>query len=237
MHMCVLAVWLLVAAMYNGVIFVQKGFEHGIQWFTGYVLEWLLSMDNLFVFHLIFQAYSTPKASRPKALLIGILGAVVFRMVFFLTLSSLIHMFRWVLVVFGLLLLYSAVQAVREEEDDGEEATDNFLIRGFRSVFGSRIQDTYDSQGRMFVWAGEQWEMTLLVPVALCLVVTDLLFAVDSVSAKVAQIPDSYIAYSSTVIALFGLRTLFFIIQSLVDLFVLLKYGLCFILAFIGVEL
>lgn len=236
-HVGVLLVWVLVAAVYNGVVFIQKGADAGMQWCTGYVLEWLLSMDNLFVFHLIFQAYSTPRALLQKALFIGIIGAVVCRMGFFALVSSLMDMFHGIRFLFALLLIYSGVQAAREDEDEDEGVADNAVVRLFQRIFGTRIRSEYDMDGRMYVWENGRWEMTLLVPVIMCLVISDLLFALDSVSAKVAQIPNFYIAYSSSVLALFGLRSMFFIIQSLVDAFELLKYGLCFILVFIGIEL
>merc|ERR1719261_1769194 len=107
-----------------------------------------------------------------------------------------------------------------------------------KTVLANRLVEKYDlEENRMFVEEDGEWKATLLVFVILCLEVTDILFAVDSVSAKVAQIPDYYIAYSSSVIAIFGLRAMFFIIQDLVDCFDMLKYGLCFILVFIGIEL
>lgn len=236
-HAGVLVVWICVAALYNGMVFIQKGTDAGMQWCTGYVLEWLLSMDNLFVFHLIFQAYSTPGPLLQKALFIGIMGAVVLRMAFFAVVSELMDMFHWVRIVFALLLIYSGVQAAREEDDGDDGVADNFVVRLFRQVFGTRIQSEYNMEGRMFVQTSGRWEMTLLVPVVVCLMITDVLFALDSVSAKVAQIPNFYIAYSSSVLALFGMRSMFFIIQNLVEIFELLKYGLCFILVFIGMEL
>merc|ERR1719213_1475251 len=112
------------------------------------------------------------------------------------------------------------------------------MIRGLRACLGSRLQETYDLEGNGFIVESEgRWKITLLVYIVICLEVTDILFAIDSVSAKVAQIPNQYVAYSSSVLALFGLRAMFFIIKDLVEYFELLKFGLCFILVFIGLEL
>merc|ERR1719213_519978 len=112
------------------------------------------------------------------------------------------------------------------------------MIRGLRACLGSRLQETYDLEGNGFIVESEgRWKITLLVYIVICLEVTDVLFAIDSVSAKVAQIPDQYVAYSSSVLALFGLRALFFIVEDLINRLHLLKYGLCFILVFIGAEL
>jgi len=238
-HIVALLFWVFAAVVYNGIIFWQKGADAAMQWCAGYALEWLLSLDNLFVFHLVFRAYSTPRALLQRALFIGILAAVICRIGFFAIIESLMGVFNWMHMVFGLLLIYSGVQAAREDEDEDDGVADNCCMRCFRHVFGSRVRSQYDPQGRLFVWCetSGRCEMTLLVPVILCLVVVDLLFAMDSVSAKVAQIPSYYIAYSSSVIAMFGMRSMFFIIQSLVDWFELLKYGLCAILVFIGLEL
>lgn len=206
-------------------------------WFGGYLLEWLLSMDNLFVFHLIFKVYRTPPQLLHKALLWGILGAIVYRMVFFVTLGGLLHMVTWFRFVFGMLLIYSGIQAARDEEEDGDP-TDSWLLRGLTRVLGSRLLAKYDEETHnLFNFENGQLTATLLVPVIVCVQVADILFAVDSVSAKVAQIPDLYICYSSSVIAFFGLRAMFFVVKDLVECFELLKYGLCIILVFIGVEL
>jgi len=200
-------------------------------------LEWLLSMDNLFVFHLVFKTYSTPRPLLQNALFIGIVGAIIARMGFFAVVAYLLALFRGVRVIFGLLLCYSGIQAA-QEEDEEEDPADHFVMKCFQKVCGSRIRTDYDLQGRFWVKNAEgQWEGTLLVPVVLCLVATDVLFALDSVSAKTAQIPNFYISYSSSVLALFGMRSMFFIIQNLVEWFEYLKYGLCFILIFIGMEL
>jgi len=238
-HAVVLLFWVFVAVVYNGVIYWQKGADAATQWCAGYALEWLLSLDNLFVFHLVFRAYSTPRVLLQKALFIGILGAVICRMGFFAIIGSLMGIFHWMRLVFGLVLIYSGIQAARGDEDEDEDVAENFFVRCFRHVCGSRLRSEYDPHGRLIVWSetSGRCEMTLLVPVIVCLVAVDLLFALDSVSAKVAQIPSLYLAYSSSVIALFGMRSMFFIIQRLVDWFELLKYGLCAILVFIGLEL
>jgi tellurite resistance protein TerC len=229
--------WILCGMAFNGVIFWKRGAEAGVNWCCGYVLEWLLSFDNIFVFYLIFQTYKVPRELLHKALFIGIAGAVVMRIVFFVALSQLLHVVHWVRFMFGVILIYSGVQAAREEDDDADPA-DSMAMRAFQALFGDRVRSVYDIQGkRLFVTEGQRTYATMLVPVIFCLEATDVVFAIDSVSAKVAQIPDVYIAFSSSAMAIFGLRAMFFVVQDLVDMFDLLKYGLCFILVFIGVEL
>lgn len=236
-NLAVLAFWLAAAAVYNGVVWARMGVEPGLAWCSGYFLEWLLSMDNIFVFHLIFRVYKTPAKLLHKSLFWGIIGAVVFRALFFMTLSTLLHMVHWFRFVFGVLLIYSGVAAAREEEED-DDPTQSWPVVALRACLGSRIDDSYDEEtSGLFVWKDGQFRATLLVPVIMCLEVTDILFAVDSVSAKVAQIPDPYICYSSSVLAMFGLRAMFFVMRDLVEYFDLLKYGLCFVLVFIGIEL
>lgn len=232
-----LCFWIFLALIFNSLVWYRQGREAGLMWFSGYFLEWLLSMDNLFVFVLIFRVYATPKVLLHKALFLGIFGAVVFRMFFFMALSSLLHMLHWVRFIFGALLIYSGVQAARDDDDD-LNPEDLWIVRGLKYCLGPRLLERYDlEKAALFIWEDGKAQATLLVPVIVCLEVTDILFAVDSVSAKVAQIPDYYLAYSSSCIAMFGLRAMFFIIEDLVGCFELLKYGLCFILVFIGVEL
>lgn len=236
-HVGVLMFWILTGVGYNAYYWVRYGASDGLSFATGYFLEWLLSMDNLFVFHLIFRFYKTPAPLLHKALFFGIFGAVAFRILFFMALGSLLNVVHWIRFVFGAFLIYSGVQALYDEEDD-EDASETYMVSMLRSCLGSRLKEDYDEQNhQLFVWEDGKLKATLLVMVIACLEVTDILFAVDSVSAKVAQIPNQYTAYSSSVMAIFGLRAMFFIIKDLVDYFSLLKYGLCIILAFIGLEL
>lgn len=238
-NMMVLCFWVGVGLAYNGYFFARYGVDEGFDWFTGYLLEWLLSIDNLFVFHLVFKVYKTPQELIPKALFFGIVGAVFFKMLFFLFIGELIrmaHVFQW---FFGALLVYSGIDAAMSadtEEDDDVE--DTYGVRFFRFCLGDRLRETYDrEESRLFLFEDGRMCPTLLVLVVFCLECTDIVFAVDSVSAKVAQIPNQYIAYSSSVFAMFGLRAMFFIIKDLVDVFELLKYGICVILCFVGCQL
>jgi len=236
-HLALLAFWVFVGFCFNILVYSRQGHDSAIQWCSGYFLEWLLSMDNLFVFHLIFRTYATPMALLHKALFLGIAGAVIFRLLFFMALASLINGIHWFRFVFGALLIYSGIQAARDDDED-LDVKNLMVVRWLKGVLKSRLVERYDNEGHnMFIYEEGELRATMLVPVIFCCEVTDILFAVDSVSAKVAQIPDYYIAYSSSVLAMFGLRAMFFIIHDLVDIFDSLKYGLCFILVFIGIEL
>mmetsp|Transcript_50271 Transcript_50271/g.109176 ORF Transcript_50271/g.109176 Transcript_50271/m.109176 type:complete len:437 (+) Transcript_50271:66-1376(+) len=238
MNFCVLAFWIGVAAAYNAYYWIRYGKQQGLDWCTGYLLEWLLSADNLFVFHLVFKVYSTPAPLMHKALFVGIAGAVIFKMVFFLTLGSLMHAMDWIRFVFGAILIYSGIMAVAEEEEEDPDLSQLLSVRAVKSMLGSRLLPDYDIDGhRLFVSVNGKIYATLLVLVIFILEITDVIFAVDSVSAKVAQIDNQYTAYSSSVMAVFGLRAMFFVLNDLVDCFEHLKIGLCIILIFIGSEL
>eukprot|EP00747_Dinoflagellata_sp_TGD_P213134 gnl/TRDRNA2_/TRDRNA2_86130_c0_seq3.p1 gnl/TRDRNA2_/TRDRNA2_86130_c0~~gnl/TRDRNA2_/TRDRNA2_86130_c0_seq3.p1 ORF type:complete len:473 (-),score=122.14 gnl/TRDRNA2_/TRDRNA2_86130_c0_seq3:131-1549(-) len=237
-HAKILMFWVAVAMAYNAYFWIRNGNEDGIDWCSGYFLEWLLSMDNIFVFHLIFKAYNTPEDQLHKALFFGIFGAVVFRMAFFMAAGSLLDAFDWVRFVFGAFLIYSGYTTAMYDDDDDEDVENTFVVRGLKKCLGGRLLETYADDGSFFVRDDEgRLRVTLLMFIVMMCEASDIMFAVDSVSAKVGQIRDQYIAYSSSVLAMFGLRAMFFVIKDLCDYFEMLKYGLSFILIFIGLEL
>mmetsp|Transcript_50267 Transcript_50267/g.109165 ORF Transcript_50267/g.109165 Transcript_50267/m.109165 type:complete len:419 (-) Transcript_50267:196-1452(-) len=237
MNFRILAFWFFVAAAYNAYYWVRYGQEEGLDWCTGYLLEWLLSADNLFVFHLVFRSYNTPEPLMHKALFVGIAGAILFKMIFFLTLGSLMHALDWIRFVFGAILIYSGIMAVYEVDYE-EDVSQLFSVKMARKMLGSRLIEDYDVvEHRLFVSIEGKIHATMLVLVILVLEISDIVFAVDSVSAKVAQIQIQYTAYSSSVLAVFGLRAMFFVLRDASDCFKGLKLGLCIILNFIGMEL
>jgi tellurite resistance protein TerC len=236
-HVIAVLFWLFSAVIYNAVIDAGHGSEEALQWASGYVLEWLLSFDNLFVYHLIFRIYRTPKPMTHFALFVGIAGAIIFRMIFFSAVSFAVNLGNWLRLGFGCLLIYSGIQVAMESEDDEPDLQNSVVLKMLSSCLGDRLLDHYDLGGRLFVQHGGRSCGTLLLPVIVLLEATDVIFAMDSVSAKVAQIPNYYICVSSSVIAMFGLRSLFFLVEDLVEAFEYLKYGLCSILVFIGFEL
>jgi len=236
-HVWTLVFWVFVAVAFCILTYFRFGKELALNWCTGYLLEWILSMDNLFVFHIVFEAYKTPAKQTHKAVFLGIVGAVVIRMIFFIAVSGLLNAFQWVRYPFGALLIWSGIQAARGEDEE-EDVKDTYIVRGCKWVFGKRLLDDYDPDGRLVVQSQDgTTQFTLLVLVVAILELSDVVFALDSVSAKIAQIPHQYIAFSSTCLAMYGLRSLFFIIKDLVEMFDLLQYGLCLILVWIGLEL
>jgi len=237
-HVATILFWIVVAVLFNIIVWHRMGKQKSIEWISGYILEWMLSMDNLFVFHLVFKTYKTPFNQVHKAVFVGIIGAVIMRLIFFMVVSTLLRLSRWIRFPFGLLLIWSGIQAARGDDDE-LEIQDTVFVKGLKWVLGDCFTGTYDEEGHgMFVWSSDKGlQATLLLMVLCCLEATDILFALDSVSAKVAQIPDQYIAFSSSVIAMYGLRAMFFVVEDMVETFELLQYGLCLILVFIGLEL
>lgn len=267
--------WIAVAAMFNVYVFWTRGLDDAFTWGTGYMLEWMLSVDNLFVFHRIFSVLKTPDDQKHKPLFYGIMGAIVFRMIFFLIEEMLLHHVAWMHLVFGVFLIYTGIMAVSMGDDDEEPdqgADEEHCNSRLPGVAGYVYQyfvdyidyvDRYDDEGRFFIPAeadtprvihledgtesiirqtssevrAKPLRATRLVLVVVCLEVTDLVFAVDSVSAIVAQIPDLFLAYTACVFAMLGLRAMFFAIDELVKMFSLLQYGVAFILIFLGVKL
>jgi len=209
-----------------------------MEWFSGYMLEWLLSLDNLFLFHLVLNALKTPARQLRKAVFFGIIWAVCVRLVFFMVISKLLHICHWLRIGGGLALIWSGIKAARDGGDD-TKVEDTWIVRNMKWLLGSRFHEGFDEQGNQaFIRASNgKLQATVLVLAVASVECTDMLFALDSVIAKVAQVPNQYIAFSSTAMAIFGVRSAFFTIKELVSTFELLQYGLCEILVFMGLEL
>lgn len=280
--------WILMACCFCGWVFWYYGESQAYMWMSGYMLEWMLSFDNLFVFHLIFSVYGTPDNLKHRPLYLGIVGAVVFRLVFIFIGEYLMHAFFFMHFIFGSFLIYTGVKTATADDED-EDPSQHPLVQWLQK--NVPFVSAYDSRGSFFVRcqidesdqvilpdgervdreaterdslaeaaeSGEdktilvadfeahiaksnrsakiQRRATMLFLVVCCLELSDLLFAVDSVSAIVAQVNDLFLAYTSAVFAMLGLRATFFIIDVLVKLFSLLKYGVAIVLTFIGIKL
>lgn len=236
-HIATLTVWIIVALLYNVFFFVRNGAADGMDWFLGYVLEWMLAVDNLFAFQFILKSFRAPPPIQDKALFCGILGSIVTRFFLFTAFGSALKSIHYIQFAFGFLLIYGGIKALQDEDN---ESSDIPMLHPLKRFMGTRLRESYDMENhQLFVRDPEDGRLcaTLLVPLIFCVIVADVIFAVDSVSAKVAQIPDVYIDYSSSVFALLGMRAMFFVLDDLVKYFELLKYGVSFILIFIGVEL
>ena len=227
------AVWLSLALGFAGGLYVKAGTVPAAQFLSGYLLELSLSVDNLFVFLLIFGAYQVPPQHLRKALFWGILGAIVLRLAFISVGAALISRFEWVLAVFGAFLLFTGVKLCFER-DHGRSA-DSLLTRGLRRLLP--VTEGFDPDGAFFVRQAGRWMATPLLLVVLVIESSDVLFAVDSIPAVFGVTRDPFIVFSSNIFAILGLRSLFFALQGFMHLFRFLKMGLALILVLIGLKL
>jgi tellurite resistance protein TerC len=235
------AVWISLALLFNGFVYwmVNNHFNnHDLaltktkEFFTGYLIELSLSVDNLFVFLLIFNYFKVPKKYQHRVLFWGIFMALVLRMVMIFAGAELVEKFHWVLYVFGAFLVYTGIKMLREDDDFNPE--ENAVVK-FTTRF-VRISKHYDGE-KFFVTMDGKRTGTLLLLVLIVINVVDLVFAVDSIPAIFGITTDKFIVYTSNIFAILGLRTFFFLLLDMAEKFHLLKYGLAFVLSFIGVKM
>jgi len=228
------SVFYIAVALVFGVVFgFIAGWDFGAQYFAGYVVEKSLSVDNLFVFVVIMSAFAVPAEHQPKVLTIGILLALVLRAIFIALGAALLAAFSFMFLVFGLLLVFTAVQLFRHRDED-PEMEDNAIVRGARRALP--VTEDY-VEGRLVVRVDGQRMVTPLFIVLLAIGSTDILFALDSIPAVFGVTEEAYIVFAANAFALLGLRALFFLVTGLLDRLVYLSTGLSIILAFIGVKL
>ncbi len=225
--------WVLVAVAYNFYIGWAHGLPKGLEFATAYVVEKALSLDNVFVFAMIFGYFSVPQQYQHRLLFWGVLGAIVMRLAFILLGANLIARFEWIMIIFGVMLIYSGVQMVRPNAHHANIA-DSKLIRMIESV----LPMTGEYVGQKFwVKVDGKWFATPLFLVLICIELSDLMFAIDSVPAVLAITQDSFIAFTSNVFAILGLRALYFVLASLLPKFKYLKHSLAVMLVFIGMKM
>ncbi|MBM3935113.1 MAG: TerC family protein [SAR202 cluster bacterium] len=226
-------VWLTLAAIFAGWIFWQGGSDKGAEFVTGYVIELMLSVDNIFVFLVIFSYFKVPSQFQHRVLFYGILGAVFMRAAFIGLGVSLINMFEWTIYIFGIFLVYTGIKLLIRKE--GEVDPDqNPMVKIVRKVIP--VSGEYDGQ-KFFTRKNGVLMITPLLLVLLAVESADVVFAVDSVPAILAITTDPFIVWTSNVFAILGLRSLFFIFSDLVSTIRYLKYGLSVMLTFIGLKL
>lgn len=225
--------WITLALFFNYFIYVTRGSHDALNFFTGYIVEKSLSVDNLFVFILIFSYFKVPSHLHHKVLFWGILGAIIMRAFFILFGIALVSKFHWIFYVFGAFLLYTGFKLGFEKEKKIDPES-NFLIQ----LFSRWIPITHEYvNDKFFVWKKSKLFATPLCVALITIETTDLIFAVDSIPAILGITFDPFIAYTSNILAILGLRSLYFVLASLIDLFRYLKYGLAAILIFIGVKM
>ncbi|GAA2903228.1 putative membrane protein [Actinoplanes cyaneus] len=227
------AAYIGVAVAFGFGVLILGGSTAGAEYFAGYVTEKALSVDNLFVFLLLLASFRVPRADQQKVLLVGITFSLVVRTGFIFLGAALINSFAWVFYLFGLILLITAGNLLREQRDE-DRAPDNIMIRLARRVLAT--SETYDGDKLVTVVDGRR----MLTPMLLVMVAiggTDILFALDSIPAIFGLTQNTYLVFTATAFSLLGLRQLYFLIDGLLDRLVYLSYGLAAILALIGVKL
>ena len=239
------AIWVTCAALFSGVIYLA--FEHGwvanptgltpgaavVKYLTGYLIELSLSVDNIFIIALIFSSFAIPRQYQHEVLFYGVLGAVVFRAVMIIFGVALINQFSWIIYVFGVFLIITAVRMLfhKEEEFDPKESATFRLIRKVYPV-------TRQLHGDKFFIRRSGLRIATPLFVALMIIeVTDIFFAVDSIPAILAITADPFIVFSSNILAVMGLRSMFFLIDSMLAKFKYINYSLVVILGFVGVKM
>ncbi|CAL9397131.1 TerC family protein [Streptomyces sp. enrichment culture] len=227
------ALWIGLALLFGGVVFLVVGTDAGVEYTTAWLLEKSLSVDNLFVFALIFGYFKVPRAYQHRVLFLGVLGALVFRGLFLAAGVAVVSQFTAVLFVFAAILFWSTYKILKGE-DESFDPGKSLAVRLLRKVIP--VQDEYAGPHFFVKEAGKRVGTPLLAVVA-AIEAADLVFAVDSVPAVLAVSSDIFIVYTSNAFAILGLRALYFMLAGLLDRFHYLSVGLALILAFIGVKL
>ena len=223
-------VWISLALAFNGLIYYWFGEAKAVEFLTGYLIEKSLSIDNIFVFVLVFGYFQIPAIYQHKILFWGILGALVMRVIFIFAGVALIEKFHWTIYIFGLFLIYTGYKMFTEK-DKKMEPEKNPVIKFFRRI----MPVTNELHGdKFFVKLNDKKYATPLFLVLILIETTDLIFAVDSIPAILAITQDQFIVYTSNVFAILGLRSLYFALAHVVDRFIYLSYGLALILVFVG---
>ncbi|MEH3128949.1 MAG: TerC family protein [Mycolicibacterium neoaurum] len=225
--------YILVAVAFGVWFAMTYGGDAGTEYFAGYLVEKSLSVDNLFVFVIIMTTFAVPEEHQHKVLTFGIILALIMRAIFIALGATLLSLFSFMFLVFGLLLIYTAIQLFRHRDED-PDVENNFVVRATRRFVP--VTDDYDG-GKLFTRAQGRRMATPMLAVLIAIGSVDLLFALDSIPAVFGITSEAYIVFAANAFALLGLRALFFLVKGLLDRLVYLSTGLSIILAFIGVKL
>lgn len=227
------------AIAFNAGIYFYMGSQAGLEFTTGYLMELMLSVDNLFVIILIFASFCIPRKFQHKVLFYGIMGALVFRLAFILVGVTLVERFEWVLYIFGAFLILTAIKMIVGKEKENVEPEHNLLVRFFRrfmNVTKDYHEDKFfvrqpNGSGKMVLYATPMFIALLIIES------TDIVFAVDSIPAILGITTNTFIVFSSNAFAVLGLRSMYFALSHIMTLFCYLKYGLAGILGFVGAKM
>ena len=226
-------IWIVVALVFNAGLFIFSGSEKALEFLTVYLVERSLSVDNIFVFILVFSFFGVKAEYQYKILFWGILGALVMRAVFILAGVALIAKFHWMIYLFGAMLVYIGIKMWFEENKE-IHPDKNIVLKVFKKLFP--VAEGH-AGSEFFVKHEGRYIVTPLFLVLLVIETTDIIFAVDSIPAALAISTDSFIIYSANVFAILGLRALYFALAGSMQMFKYLQHGLSLVLAFVGVKM
>ncbi|OHD64289.1 MAG: tellurium resistance protein TerC [Spirochaetes bacterium RBG_13_51_14] len=225
--------WITLSLIFNVGIYFYMGFNYAMEFLTGYLIEKSLSVDNIFVFIIIFSYFGIPLRYQHKILFWGILGAIIMRAVFIFSGVAIIQRFHWTIYILGAFLVYVGIKMAFQKEKEIHPEK-NLLLRGFNKVYPV---DREYSGGKFFIKKAGRIVATPLFVVLIVVETTDIVFAVDSIPAILSITLHPFIVFTSNIFAILGLRALYFTVSGIMKLFVYLHYGLSLILVFVGVKM
>ncbi|TCN68930.1 TerC family protein [Acetobacteroides hydrogenigenes] len=228
------AIWITLALVFNVGIYYTLGQQKALEFLTGYVVEKSLSIDNLFVFILLFGFFKVESKLQHRVLFWGVLGAIVLRAIFIFAGVALINQFHWIIYIFGAFLIYTGIKMLFEDDDKEVHPDKNPVVKWVKRIYPVASND---EKGSFFRRIDKKLHITPLFIVLLLIEISDLIFAVDSIPAILSISNDTYIVFTSNIFAIMGLRSLYFAVSEVMGLFRYLKFGLAAILAFVGIKM
>ncbi len=225
--------WVSLSLLFNLFVYIELGSEAALQFFTGYLIEKSLSIDNLFVFLVLFSYFKVPRAYQHKVLYFGVLGAIIFRILFILGGVVLLEKFHWLIYFLGVFLIATSIRFLVQKTKD-LVPKENFLLKFCKKIFP--FTESFHDEA-FFVKIRGKLFLTPLFLVLLAVEMTDLIFATDSIPAIFAITKDPFVMITSNIFAVLGLRSLYFALSDVVDRFSYLKYGLAAVLFFVGAKI
>jgi tellurite resistance protein TerC len=228
------AFWVTLAMVFCGFLWYEEGHKIAVEYFSAYLMEWSLSIDNIFVFIIIFSFFRVKPAYHARVLLIGILMAIALRVIFITVGVVLVTRFHWLLYLFGAILIYSGITMFASRQEEAVDVEENKVYRFMKRVLPLT---TSDGGGKMRVTIDGKHRFTTLFVVVVLLATTDIVFAIDSIPAVFGITHETIVIYTSNIFAVLGLRSLFFLLRGAIDKFAHLQQGIAVVLIFVGVKM
>lgn len=226
--------WVSLAIGFFVFMWIEDGRELALQYLSAYLMEWSLSIDNIFVFILIFTFFGVKESNMARVLLIGILMAIVFRIVFIAVGIELVTRFGWLLYIFGAILMYTGITMFKAKHDEEVNMEENKVYKFLKKVFPLTPED---GNGKFRIKKDGKWFYTTTFVVVVMLATTDIVFALDSIPAVFAISTNKLVIYTSNIFAVLGLRSLFFLLRGAANKFKYLQHGIAIVLVYIGIKM